>query len=268
MLLDYCSAIAYFQRRREIRETYGGRGVFGNVTQRVVFMLGTTSDPVATRSIQKEALQHGDIVQGRFQDSYHNLTHKAVMDFRWAASHCPQARLVVKIDDDVFINTFKLVEEILPVYSNRKRHIACHLRKAGTSPIQRGKGRWLVGQDEFKDQKTYPYDYCNGFFVILTSDLIQPLLKAAWLNPFFWIDDVYAFGALPATVGNVTFVDFSEILTVRHSKGMSCVEKKGINCEFLAVSQYIEGGIESLWYSLIANISDSAVRKFKLFNTP
>ena len=261
----YYSATAYFQRRRDIRETYGGRDLFGNVSQRVVFMLGTTSDPMTTRLIQHEALQHGDIVQGRFRDSYRNLTHKAVMGFRWVTSHCPQAKLVVKIDDDVFINTFKLVSDILPVYTDREHHIACHLRKAGTSPIVRGKGRWHVSEDEFRGFNKYPFDHCNGYFVIITADLIEPLLRAAWVNPFFWIDDVYVFGVLPTTVGSVTFVNIRSNLTLHYSNGKTCVEKKGFNCNLLAVSQYREGGMETLWYSLLSNMSDSLMTRYKLF---
>ncbi|RUS86819.1 hypothetical protein EGW08_005415 [Elysia chlorotica] len=259
------SATAYFQRRRDIRETYGGRGVFGDVSQRVVFMLGTTTDPVATRMIQHEALRHGDLVQGRFRDSYHNLTHKAVMGFRWAASHCSQAKLILKIDDDVFVNTFKLVSDVLPVYTTSKRRIACHLRKAGTSPIVRGKGRWRVSDDEFKGYSRYPFDHCNGYFVIITADLLEPLVRAAWLNPFFWIDDVYVFGVLPATVGSVTFVNIRSNLTLHFPKGKTCVEKEGFNCNLLAISQYREGGMEALWYSLLSNMSDPLTTRFKLF---
>ncbi|GFS04945.1 hexosyltransferase [Elysia marginata] len=259
------SATAYFKRRQEIRETYGGRGVFGNVTQRVVFMLGSTTDTVTTRLIQQEALQHGDVVQGRFQDSYYNLTHKAVMGFRWVKDHCPQANLIVKIDDDVFVNTFKLVDEILPTYAMRKSHIACHLRKVGTSRIQRGKSRWKVTEDEFKGHETYPFNHCNGYFVILTADLVQPLLRAAWINPFFWIDDVYVFGVLPATVGNVTFVDIRKSLTLRFDVGQPCFEKRGFSCHLLAVSQYRQGGMENLWYTLLSNMTSVSMAKFKLF---
>ncbi|GFO10615.1 beta-1,3-galactosyltransferase 1-like [Plakobranchus ocellatus] len=261
------SATAYFSRRHDIRETYGGRGVFGNVTQRVVFLLGMTSDPETTKSIQQEALQYGDIVQGRFADSYHNLTHKAVMGFRWVAMHCPQARLVVKIDDDVFINVFGLVGNFLPLYASRQRHIACHVRPAGTSIIERGKGRWKVREDEFKDYDFYPFDYCNGYFVLITTDLIRPLLRAAVINPFFWIDDVYVFGVLPATVGSVTFEDIKKQLTTLYNAGETCINKQGVQCPLLAVSQYKERGFQKLWYSLLLNVTDKMAKNFQLFGT-
>lgn len=260
------SATAYFKRRRDIRETFGGTRVIGTVSHALVFLLGATSDPVTTRLIQQEALQYGDIVQGPFKDSYHNLTHKAVMGLRWLSTHCSQAKVVVKIDDDTFVNTFKLVDEMLPKYSSLKRHIACHVRKNGTSLINRGKSKWHVSENEFKGYTHFPFPYCNGYFVVMSGDLVQPLLKAAYVNPFFWIDDVYVYGLLPQTVGNVTFDKISNILNLKYKDGKDCLASKGLSCEYIAISQYSSTGMETLWYSLLSKMTDSSVEKYKLFN--
>ena len=42
--------------------------------------------------IEEESALYGDIVQGTFHDSYHNLTYKHVMALDWAVTFCPQAR--------------------------------------------------------------------------------------------------------------------------------------------------------------------------------
>ena len=39
-----------------------------------------------------------------FQDTYRNLTLKTVMGLKWSAIFCPQARHVMKTDDDIFVN--------------------------------------------------------------------------------------------------------------------------------------------------------------------
>ena len=40
----------------------------------------------------------------RFQDTYRNLTLKTVMGLKWSAIFCPQAKFVMKTDDDIFVN--------------------------------------------------------------------------------------------------------------------------------------------------------------------
>ncbi|XP_059171832.1 beta-1,3-galactosyltransferase 1-like [Physella acuta] len=259
------SAIFNYPRRRIIRETYGSARLFGLVTQRVVFLLGQTGSLAATTLIQEEAMTHKDIVQGRFLDSYHNLTHKGVLGYRWVSEHCPQAKFVIKIDDDVFINPFKLIQEVLPLYKNKSRHIACHLRPNGTSIILRGAGKWMVEEDEFRGHKYYPFDYCNGYFVIITSDLIRPMLKAARINPFFWIDDVYLFGILPATVGGTTFIDLLPQLSLQLGVAKDCFEKNGANCKFLAVSEWPREEPDTLWYLVLSNLTATVMRELNVF---
>uniref|UniRef100_A0A2C9K2R8 Hexosyltransferase n=1 Tax=Biomphalaria glabrata TaxID=6526 RepID=A0A2C9K2R8_BIOGL len=259
------SATPFFDRRRVIRETFGGKRLFSNLVYRIIFLLGRTLDPLTTKKIQEEAMYYKDIVQGPFRDSYHNLTHKGVLGFRWISEHCPQAKLILKIDDDVFINPFKMVREILPKFQNVSRHIACHLRRSGTSLIVRGKGKWKVHEDEFKGYKYYPFDHCQGYVVFITSDLIRPMLNAARLNPFFWIDDVYLFGILPATVGGATFTDLRPNLTLKFDTGKSCFEQQGVRCKYLAVSQWKSGESGKLWYSLLSNLTDTEKRELHMF---
>lgn len=38
------------------------------------------------------------------QDSYFNLTLKTVMGLKWKAMFCPQAKIWMKTDDDIFVN--------------------------------------------------------------------------------------------------------------------------------------------------------------------
>lgn len=259
------SATAYFVRRRAIRETYGSQKLFGNILQRVVFLLGTTNDPATSRSIQEEAFLHRDIVQGRFIDSYHNLTHKGILGLRWVTEYCPQAKIIIKIDDDVFINPFKLVQDVLPRFRNKTRLISCHLRRSGTSIIVRGKGKWMVHDDEFKDLRYYPFDYCNGYFVIITPDIILPMLKAARLNPFFWIDDVYLFGMLPATIGSTKFVDIKAALALKYDLGNKCYQENGAKCKYLAVSQWRPLEPEKFWYLVLSNLTMAVKRELHVF---
>jgi hypothetical protein len=51
-----------------------------------------------------------------------NLTNKGVMGYKWISEHCRNAEFVAKIDDDAFINFFKLFEE-MQYLKDKKRYI-------------------------------------------------------------------------------------------------------------------------------------------------
>lgn len=246
-----------------MRRTFAAKFLFTKVHQAIVFLLGLTNDPVTTARIQQEAIMYGDIVQGDFVDSYHNLTHKGVMGYRWITENCPQAKFIVKIDDDVFLNPFKLVNDFFPKLDYKNgRQLACQVRPKNTSPIVRGKSKWKVAEEEFKGLKYYPIPYCNGYFVIITSDLIEPMLRAVRKNPFFWVDDVYLFGLLPATVGNVTFINISKNLTLKFDLGNDCYAKNGLNCTLLGVAQWKNGRETTLWNMVMKLLPESVINSF------
>ncbi|CAK9293523.1 unnamed protein product [Gordionus sp. m RMFG-2023] len=60
------------------------------------------------KRLKIEARKYRDIVQGNFVDSYQNLTYKMIMGFKWIVSRCPKADYILKIDDDVYVDIFKL----------------------------------------------------------------------------------------------------------------------------------------------------------------
>ena len=58
--------------------------------------------------LEEENGIHNDLVQGDFQDTYHNLSYKAVMGYMWVAEFCSQADFVVKTDDDLFVDLYEV----------------------------------------------------------------------------------------------------------------------------------------------------------------
>jgi beta-1,3-galactosyltransferase 1 len=49
----------------------------------------------------------------------------------------------------------------------------------------------------------YPYTSCSGLAVFISRDLVPLLYKVAFMSPFFWVDDFYLFGILPAKLDGV-----------------------------------------------------------------
>ena len=81
------------------------------VSTRLVFLLGATKDAALQRSLEMESRRHGDLVQGDFLDTYHNLSYKEIMGNLWISEFCEQAEFVVKTDDDQFIDLYEVTTE-------------------------------------------------------------------------------------------------------------------------------------------------------------
>ena len=77
---------------------------FGTTTEH----LGSILDKSVQRSLENESRRHGDLVQGDFVDSYHNLSYKGIMGNLWVAEFCEQADFVVKTDDDLYYDLFEV----------------------------------------------------------------------------------------------------------------------------------------------------------------
>lgn len=58
--------------------------------------------------LHREHLDHNDIVQHSFIDSYANLTLKTGFMLKWLHTNCLDTKFVFKVDDDVFVNPVQL----------------------------------------------------------------------------------------------------------------------------------------------------------------
>ncbi|CAK9293522.1 unnamed protein product [Gordionus sp. m RMFG-2023] len=73
-----------------------------------IYQSDQQSNRIIQRMLKIEARKYRDIVQGDFLDSYQNLTYKMIMGFKWIASRCSKADYVLKMDDDIYVDIFKL----------------------------------------------------------------------------------------------------------------------------------------------------------------
>ena len=194
-----------FERRAAIRQTWGNLTLLDSYNLRVAFILGQSANKSLQSQINHEDALHGDIVQGKFLDTYHNLSQKHVLGLRWVSEYCKTAKFVVKVDDDVFLNPFGFFRDLVTKFSNLTRTIMCNVRLNGTDRIQHG-GKWGVNVNKFKNLTNWPFNFCQGFVVIYTSDIVPKIYKAATSNctPFVWLDDVYVTGILAGNVGNIS----------------------------------------------------------------
>ncbi|ESO93936.1 hypothetical protein LOTGIDRAFT_74929, partial [Lottia gigantea] len=191
ILIYFHSAWNNRGKRRFLRETWASVKTFHNISIKTIFILGSPKDAKHQLTIDFENVVYRDIVQGDFNDTFKNLTLKSALAIQWINTHCMQTRYVIKADDDIFINVFKIIEDLFPVLSQRKQTVMCHFHKAGQSVIVRNpKSQWYIPNGVFKGVKHFPR-FCSGYVAIFTSDLIPLLYRSSFQSPIIPVDDVY-----------------------------------------------------------------------------
>ena len=224
-----------FARRSAIRQTVSRQLLYTPYTAQLVFMVGSVNlsrqNPVHESILDNEMNKTGDFVKMDFNEDFRNISLKALMWIRWANEHCHNAKTVLKIDDDVILDLKRILPLSVGYFSKFKRSIFCHLNKLGTQPIPRV-GRTKVDPREFHGVAIYPYDYCSGFIVFLSPDMIPLLAKAALTTPFYNVDDLFFTGILPKVIGDVTYHNVGFNVSVWHHKVYNCTVAHGTACPY------------------------------------
>ncbi|ENN70802.1 hypothetical protein YQE_12467, partial [Dendroctonus ponderosae] len=188
LLVLVSSAPENTEYRNAIRQSWGRN----NKEIKLLFTLGKTDD-IKQTSLDNEDAKYGDIIQGNFIDSYKNLTYKSVMALNYAVNNCPQAKFIMKCDDDVFVN-MSLLKEFLKAHTHANSTLFCNVNE-NMLPVRDPNstyGKWYVSQEDWPEE-IYP-NYCSGWYTILTYDAALFLYAKAQTTKFFWIDDVFLTG--------------------------------------------------------------------------
>lgn len=235
-----------FARRQIFRETWAGRNVFTDIKVRIVFILGRTTNREEQLKVVNEMVLNGDIVQGDFVESFKNLTYKAILSVRWINDYCSQARYVLKVDDDVFVNIFLLLEMYLPQIFNKQHAIVCHLKLNGTHGIERRPTmKWAVPANILKGLKFYP-QFCSGYAILLTGSLIPELYSKSFISDVFANDDVYMYGVVAGLIKNITYIPAENVFTLNQNSALEEYSGNG-NINYIVASAWEQNAAEKLW---------------------
>ncbi|KAM4732864.1 LOW QUALITY PROTEIN: N-acetyllactosaminide beta-1,3-N-acetylglucosaminyltransferase 2 [Anableps anableps] len=198
-----------FRNRRVIRQTWGQVGwVEGQKISRIdgevgggyirrVFLLGkeTPEDLVADISylLSAENKRHGDILQWDFQDTFFNLTLKDVLFWRWFSRRCSKPLFVLKGDDDVFVNTPKLISYLQHQLEKHQSHNTMHEFMVGevigsAFPNRVRRSKYFIPEGFYRG--LYPM-YAGGGGVVYSRELARHLHNISKTIHLFPIDDVY-----------------------------------------------------------------------------
>ncbi len=126
--------------------------------------------------LQREAALHKDMLVGDFIEHQRNDSLKHLLSLSWLQENCLSANsatttpfLIVKMDDNVFVEIYHLFQFVQAVYGGRKalgpRSLMCD-----------------VIQSVDAENGVRRPDYCRGSAFMMTPDLIQPIIEAALDN--------------------------------------------------------------------------------------
>ena len=201
MIVYIHSNAKHFSNRMLIRSTWGDSNNYKwmNRSIKTIFVLGLpgnhTIDNSVLLPILQENIKYKDILLANFNDRYNNLTEKALNGMKYVIEQCPLAKFVLKVDDDVFVNMFKLIEYITSNEEmfSKSRHLMCHVWK--DAKVVRKEGtKWYMPYSVYTAE-TFP-DYCSGSAVIATTEVLRQLYEESRFVPHINIDDVYITGIL------------------------------------------------------------------------
>ncbi|XP_068604611.1 lactosylceramide 1,3-N-acetyl-beta-D-glucosaminyltransferase A-like [Brachionichthys hirsutus] len=192
-------------RRNAIRSTWGNETYIRNhlgVTVVVLFVLGAPRTEEGEPSWSKrsgvgfqgrlvdEDRLHGDMIQQDFLDSFHNLTLKLILQFRWTHGRCAHAHFLMTADDDVFVHMPNLVSYLRDVKAEGIADFWIGRVHRGAPPIRSKDSKYYV-PFEMYPWASYP-DYTAGAGYVLSGDVADKIYQATLtLNASLYIDDVF-----------------------------------------------------------------------------
>lgn len=199
MLIIVPSSPSNTAKRLAIRRTYGLlsknrisviNGLSVDLLVRTVFVLGKSSNTTVENRVRKENRDFRDIVQVDFVDSYYNLTLKVLHGLKWARIFCSDVQYVVKVDDDVFLNTAELIHQLKThSFGSSEAVFGTVFRKQ--LAVQRT-GKWAVSKDQFPLNK-YPV-YSQGNCYTMSGALAGKIVTIVQHLPYLPIEDAFITG--------------------------------------------------------------------------
>ena len=231
LLVIVLSSPTNFKYRKTLRNTWANETLYKSfMNVRFVYLLGSVYDQILQDNIDREFSRYGDIIQGGFVDSYDNLTHKSAMGFRWAYERCRNAKYVIKTDDDVVLNLFKMMRNNIFSDSRDDFHIYCHRK---TNEIVRKENeKWYIENEQLKGWTQYP-PYCLGLFVMISNEVLPSLYELLTSAPFFLLEDALIYGFILSNIRGLKYkqVDGEEVSWVPAQKeDLSCMDNKWRDC--------------------------------------
>ncbi|XP_076585530.1 beta-1,3-galactosyltransferase 5-like [Chaetodon auriga] len=177
--------------RDAIRRTWGNEKLVLGQLVETVFILGLPGGTDAEQQqekLEQENLQHRDLIQSNFQDSYRNLTIKTMVMLEWLAAHCVRASYAIKIDSDMLLHVQNLVKLLLDPSTVKQNYMTGLVW--WHSPVLRNPfNKFYMPRDVIAEPEYPPYPL--GMAYVMSLDLPGKILGVSPQIKPLYIEDVY-----------------------------------------------------------------------------
>lgn len=235
---------------------------------KALFVVGLSSREKINVQIQKESLENGDLLVGNFIDSYHNLTCKHVFAVSCAVQLCDSDQLVLKMDDDIFVNWYLLRVYIDKVIAHNTTPDSMFCYRMSSIPVMRDhSSKWFTSLHQYP-QSHYP-EFCSGWAYLVNVSMLRKLVGQVKYTSMFWIDDVYVTGMLRRNVSSnlvpynhLVNVDIRNLFRWLHSHGQARWFKLFSNTENDLKLLYNSFHLNHLLHGKISTVDNQNFNKF------
>uniref|UniRef100_A0A8C4K1K7 Hexosyltransferase n=1 Tax=Dromaius novaehollandiae TaxID=8790 RepID=A0A8C4K1K7_DRONO len=219
LLVLVCSSPENRTRRNMIRQTWGNVTDTGGYAVLTLFALGKPASVITQLEINEESQKHRDIIEGSFIDSPTTQTQKIVMGMEWTVTFCPQARYILKTNEEMFVSIPSLVGYLLSLTQLEDIYIGRVIHQAVPDRDPKSPGFVPISQypDEF-----YP-DYCSGTAFVVSQDVARKVYVAAEEVPVSVPPDIFV--GICAKKAGITPIHSSRFSGEKHIRYNRCCYK-------------------------------------------
>ena len=196
---------ANLEGREAIRKTWGNVTSYREKTIKTLFLLGLHEDKNLNSQVQFEMERFGDVVQADFIDDYHWLTNKTMSGLNWVREFCPNARFIMKTDDDSFNMPQRFVDYLINVHTTRFIGGYCFT----VMPDRRHESKFYVSHSMYPDEY-YP-TFCSGPGYVLSRTALEDIVSVSNNVIFLPMEDVFVTGVC-RVVANISYTQIIGIL--------------------------------------------------------
>ncbi len=194
LLLAIKSSPENYDRREVLRKTWAEERLHKGVWIRRVFITGWSKTDFEKNRLNNllklENSENKDILQWDFHDSFYNLTLKQILFLEWMETWCPHARFLFNGDDDIFANTFNMVEYLQGQTGNDgSKHLFTGNLVLNTGPCRYPSNKYFVPVQVLESGRYPPY--CSGGGFLLSGFTAKTIYNMSHSIDLLPIDDVY-----------------------------------------------------------------------------